>query len=148
LFNLRPAVSNDAQAIRALIRQVGNNPIGLNWRRFIVAVDAQDQVIGCGQIKPHGDGSHELASIAVRPEWQNQGIGQAIIEQLLSEGPRPLYLTCRASLEGYYQKYGFVVTTPDEMPPYFRRIYQAFSFVRRLLPFFRERLLVMRTARP
>ena len=87
--------------------------MALDWRRFLVAVDEQDRVIGCGQVKPHADGTRELASLAVIPELQRQGIGKSIAEQLLAENPLPLYLTCRASLQTYYEKFGFQVMHTD-----------------------------------
>ncbi len=121
-YRLRPAQVSDARRIRQIIHLVQINPLALDWRRFIMAVDEQDQVIGCGQVKPHRDGSRELASIAVLPEWRGQKIARAIIEHLLRENPGPLYLTCRASLGGFYEKFGFRTLQIDEMPPYFRRL--------------------------
>ena len=38
---LRPATAADFPAIRALIRRVRINPYGLDWRRFLVAVDTE-----------------------------------------------------------------------------------------------------------
>lgn len=102
---------------------MGINPLSLDWQRFVVAVDEQDQLLGCGQIKAHGDGSRELASIAVQPAAQGQGIGSAIITFLLKNAPVPLYLTCRSTLESYYQKFGFhAIADPQQLPPYFRQI--------------------------
>jgi predicted N-acetyltransferase YhbS len=129
-----------------LIWRVGINPFGLNWRRFLVAVDGEDRVIGSGQIKPHGDGPRELASIAVQPEWQGQGIGREIIERLLSENPLPLYLTCRPRMAPYYERFGFRVLSPEEMPSYFRRIYQVVSFFSRLAPGAGEMRVMVKTA--
>jgi N-acetylglutamate synthase-like GNAT family acetyltransferase len=142
LVAYRPAAARDARAIRALIRQVGINPLGLDWRRFLVAVDERDAVIGCGQVKPHADGTRELASIAVLPERQGQGIGQELVRRLLVMHPRPLYLTCRASLETFYGQFGFRRAAPETLPPYFRRVRRAFHLLRRFLPGLEE-LLVM-----
>ena len=75
MHTIRRATRQDANAIHALIRQVRINPMALDWRRFLVVVDEQHRVIGCGQVKPHADGTRELASLAVVPEWQRQGIG-------------------------------------------------------------------------
>jgi N-acetylglutamate synthase-like GNAT family acetyltransferase len=119
---LRPACNSDAKAIKDLIYKVGINPMDLNWRHFIVAVDAENGLVGCGQIKPHGDGSRELASIAVRESDRGRGVARAIIERLLAENPPPLYLTCRSELESLYQRFRFRTIAFDEMPPYFRRI--------------------------
>lgn len=122
MFTLRPAAASDFDAIRALIHTVGINPTGLDWRRFIVAVSEQGEVIGCGQIKPHRDGSYELASIAVVPAWRGQGVARAIIKRLISSYHGRLYLTCRSGLRTFYEKFGFRLTTPEELPPYFRRL--------------------------
>jgi N-acetylglutamate synthase-like GNAT family acetyltransferase len=87
-----------------------------------VAVNEQEEIIGCGQIKPHGKDVLELASVAVRPECRRQGIARAIIERLLADGPRPLYLMCRTRLQPLYEKFGFRAIRFEEMPRYFQRI--------------------------
>ena len=117
--------------------------MGLDWRRFVVAVDDQDQLLGIGQIKPHGAEVLELASIAVYPEYRGQGVARAIIEHLLKDSPRPLYLTCISSLESLYEKFGFHNIAYEEMPRYFQRISKLanvmFTFANR-----EDRLLVMK----
>ncbi len=126
-FTLRPAIQSDQPAIRALIHQTGINPLGLDWQRFILAVDSQGEMIGCGQVKPHRDSSAgqvlELASIAVGPTWRRRGVAHAVIVHLIKAHPSPLYLTCRAHLGSFYQKFGFArLRDPADMPPYFRRL--------------------------
>jgi N-acetylglutamate synthase-like GNAT family acetyltransferase len=105
-----------------MVRQERINPTGLDWRRFVVATDSCGDLIGCGQVKPHRDGARELASIVVIPEWRGQAVARAIIEQLLNIHPRPLYLTCRASLIPFYEKFSFNTMDVENMPPYFQRI--------------------------
>jgi N-acetylglutamate synthase-like GNAT family acetyltransferase len=121
-FLIRPARETEAVAIKDLIHSVGINPMDLDWRRFIVAVDAQDQILATGQIKPHGKEIHELASIAVAPQHRGQGLARAIIEHLLNDSPRPLYLTCRSKLEPFYEKFGFHAISYEEMPRYYQRL--------------------------
>ncbi len=104
-----------------MIRDAGINPMSLDWQRFIIAED-DGVTVGIGQIKVHGDGSRELASLAVIPARQKQGIGGAIIRELLSKETGVLYLTCRAQLERYYAHFGFRRVERDEMSPYFRRL--------------------------
>jgi N-acetylglutamate synthase-like GNAT family acetyltransferase len=144
-YTLRPARETEDDAIKNLIHLVGINPMGLDWKRFIVAVDAQDQIIATGQIKPHGAHAdvHELASIAVLPEYRGQGLARVIIEHLLKDSPRPLYLTCVSSLEPLYQKFGFVAIEYEEMPRYFQRISKLAGLVF-LLASRDEKLLVMK----
>ena len=121
-FVLHRASEKDAHSIKKLINLVGINPMGLDWHRFIVAETPNGKFAGCGQLKPHSDGTLELASLAVIPAARNQGLGGIIIRQLLSEAGRPLYLTCRAQLETYYQQFGFRIISGAELPKYFRRI--------------------------
>ena len=141
--HLRPATQADAQTIKEIISSVHINPMSLHWQRFTLAVDQEGRVIGCGQIKLHGDGSYELASIAVLPEWRGKGIARVIIEHLLKEHPGRLYLTCRAELEPLYQKFGFQNIGGGDLTPYFKRLSRLASFFSWL---FRrpDRMLVMR----
>ncbi len=121
-FSLRLANSEDFPAIKRLIHLVQINPTGLDWHRFVVAVDETGRMIGCGQLKPHGRGIVELASIAVEPSDRNKGVARAVIEYLINRAPRPLYLTCLSSMGVFYEKWGFRSVTIDEMPTYFRRL--------------------------
>jgi N-acetylglutamate synthase-like GNAT family acetyltransferase len=118
---VRPAIASDQQAIITIVRDARINPLGLDWRRFLVA-DDHGQVVGTGQIKPHGDGSRELASIAVLAERQRQGIASSIIQALLDKEPGMLYLTCGSQLETFYAQFGFRRIAGAEMTPYFKRV--------------------------
>jgi N-acetylglutamate synthase-like GNAT family acetyltransferase len=125
-FVIRPATRQDFSEIRALIHAVSINPTGLDWRRFLVAMTPDNTFLGCGQIKPHSDGSLELASIAVQESARGQGVARAIIQALLErETTRPLYLMCRARLEPLYIKFGFHAIVQEDMPVYFKRISRA-----------------------
>ena len=121
-FNLRPARETDLTAIRSLVYSTNINPTGLKWPRFIIAEAPDGKLIACGQIKPHIDGSKELASLAVQSEYRGRGIARAILEKLMLNAPRPLYLMCRLQLGVFYEKFGFYTLQPENMPPYFRRI--------------------------
>ncbi len=137
-MNIRPAQATDQPTITRIIREAGINRMSLDWHRFVIAEDGTDpkdlgkpfgSIVGIGQIKPHGDGSRELASIAVIPERRGQGIGSAIIRELLAREKGVLYLTCRAPLEAYYARFGFRRIAREEMPPYFRRIIRLASII-------------------
>ena len=121
-FTLRPARETESRVIKDLIYSVGINPMGVDWKRFVVAITAQDDVIGIGQLKPHGKEILELASIAVDPEYRGQGIARAIIKYLLIDSPRPLYLMCESKNGALYEKFGFREIPYKEMPRYFQRI--------------------------
>ena len=143
MTNIRPARETESAQIRDLIHLTGINPMGLDWRRFVVAVNDRDEMVACGQLKPHGKEILELASIAVYPEHQGKGLARAVIEHLLENSPRPLYLMCESSLGSLYEKFGFRAISYEEMPRYFQRISKlvglATSLARR-----EARLLVMK----
>jgi len=122
-IRLRPATDREAGRIRSLILRVRINPTQLDWRRFIVAVDSDERLVGCGQVKPHADGSRELASIAVRPAWRHRQAASAIVVELQRRHPPPLWLTCRPRLTGFYERFGFqIVEQAEAMPRYFQKI--------------------------
>jgi N-acetylglutamate synthase-like GNAT family acetyltransferase len=143
MATIRSARETDATQIRDLIHLVGINPIGLDWKRFVVAVNDQDEMIGCGQLKPHGQEVLELASIAVYPEHRGKGVARAIIEHLLKDSPRPLYLMCESDNGPLYEKFGFQAIPYEEMPRYFQRISRVAGLVTTLAQR-EERLLIMK----
>ena len=137
----RVATEDDQPTIQRLIREVHLPRMNLQWANFVVA-EEDHEVVGMGQVKSHGDGSRELASIAVVPARQDQGIGGAIIRALLSREPGVvLHLSCRRELEGYYERFGFKRLEPAAYPPYFRRTTLLIS---RITRFFGLHLIVMR----
>ena len=143
MTTIRPARETEAAQIHDLIHLVGINPMGLDWKRFVLAVNDQDEMIGCGQLKPHGQEVLELASIAVYPEHQGKGLARAIIEHLLRDSSRPLYLMCESSLGPLYEKFGFRGISYEEMPRYFQRMSKLAGLVTTLAQR-EERLLIMK----
>ncbi|HEY8813759.1 MAG TPA: GNAT family N-acetyltransferase, partial [Candidatus Dormibacteraeota bacterium] len=130
-LTIRPATHADQVTIRRLIKEAGINRMSLQWPNFVVADDA-GAIVGIGQVKTHGDGSRELASIAVIPARQSQGIGGAIIKTLLDREEGVVHLTCRRQLQGYYERFGFRRLAPAEFPRYFRRMIPIINVVARL----------------
>lgn len=141
-YTIRSAVAVDQRTIVQLIRAAHINPVGLKWPRFLVA-ESGGQLIGTIQVKPHLDGSRELASLAVAPMWQRKGIGSALITAVLRRAVPPLYLTCGDRLEHYYARFGFRRVEPLALPHDLGRIYVAGNIVLSLASE-RQRLLVLR----
>ena len=141
-YQIRSATQVEERSIRRLIHAVNINPLNLHWEHFLVAVDGQGQILGCGQVKSHQDGTRELASIAVWPQYRHQGVARAIVRSLLAENLPPLYLTCVNSMRTFYEPFGFRIVEPFDLPPYFRRIHRIFSVLLRINPGM-EKLLVM-----
>ena len=140
-LTIRSAAASDQATIRHLIREAGINPMGLGWTHFLVAEEA-GRTVGIGQVKRHRDGSLELASLAVVPDRQGEGIGSTLVRELISRhGDQVLHLTCRDGLQGYYERFGFRRLERREFPPYFARLIPWINAVGRL---YRMRILVMR----
>lgn len=139
-MNLRPATQSDQKIIEQIVRNAGINPMSLDWHRFLIS-EENGQPIGIGQIKQHGDGSRELASIAVIPEKRGQGVASEIIRALLARENGDVYLTCRAPLESFYNQFGFRSVGRAEMTPYFKRLHRIGNFFARLA---KTKMLVMK----
>jgi N-acetylglutamate synthase-like GNAT family acetyltransferase len=128
-ITIRPAVRGDDRSIRAMVRREHLNPLGVDWRNFFVAVNSGWRIVGIGAVKTHGDGSRELASIATDPDWRDQGVAGAVIRTILEREDGPLYLTCRETMAGFYERFGFEEIGREKMPPYFRRLHVIFSII-------------------
>ncbi len=121
-YSIQAASKEKARAIQELVRSSGLNPTKIDWRNFLVAVDERGNLVACGQVKQHADGSHELASLSVAPAFSGMGIGSELVSQLIAPHVGDLYLMCPSSLGPFYQRFGFEQITEDEMPKYFRRV--------------------------
>ncbi len=122
-FRVRRASESELPFIKDMVRAARINPTGLDWQRFRVAVAEGEGIIGCGQVKPHRDGTQELASIVVVRNWRGRGVARLLIERLMLDAGAPLWLTCRSGLVGLYQRFGFREVGPEEdQPAYFRRM--------------------------
>jgi amino-acid N-acetyltransferase len=144
---IRAATAEDEYAIKAIVRAAQLFPIGLDWPRFLVAMWGPD-IIGVGQVKPHRDGTRELASIAVVPEWRGQGIGGMVVRALLARETGTVHLMCLPKMEGYYARFGFRRLLPDELPPYFRRLARVAGVIARITGGRAARVSVMRREPP
>ncbi len=133
---IRSATSADSPHIRKLVIKGHINPTGLDWHRFVVAETSPGQVIGCGQVKPHRDGSQELASLVVEPDWRGLGVARDILEHLIASHETtcnaPLYLMCRGSLGPLYEKFGFEPVDHPQLPKYFQRVSRLSSIIENL----------------
>ncbi len=125
---MRSARAGDQRTIRAIVREARLYPLGLHWSHFLV-VEQEGQILGVGQVRPHGNGSRELASIAVRPEHRGQGIGDRLVQALLAREPGPIYLICADERMSFYRRFGFCEISARESPPSLRWKLRAGSVV-------------------
>ncbi|MEJ2550434.1 MAG: GNAT family N-acetyltransferase [Anaerolineales bacterium] len=118
---IRPANATDSSEIKRLVRSERLNPLGLNWRRFLIAEDRGGGLLGCVQVKKHGGEAMELSSLVVTPVWRGRGVAGALIEYVQQRSNSPLWLTCRSGLIPFYSRFGFrEIRDPAQMPRYFK----------------------------
>ena len=123
------------------------NPLGLSWRGFDLAETTEGKVIGCAQVKDHRDGTRELASLWVHPDYRGQGVASMLVRLIQGRADADLWLTCRADLVPLYLRYNFLeVDQPALMPGYFQRVWWAFRWMQKL-GIINEHLAVMRWTR-
>ena len=82
-IHIRPAREEDQETIVSFIRQAKLNPRNLKWQNFLVAED-NGNVVGVRQVKVYEQGTREIASGFVLPEYRRQGISARLMEALLA----------------------------------------------------------------
>ena len=67
-------------------------------------------LVGAGRVVADGLDAAYIADIAVHPEYQGRGVGQAIVRRLvdLADGHRRIILYANPGREGFYRKLGFL----------------------------------------
>ena len=127
-FIIRPATAADQNTITTIIQEAKLNTASLDWQRFMLA-DDNGRVIGTGQIKPHWDGTRELASISAVPDRQGEGVASAVIHTLLKDETDTLYLMCETHNASFYERFGFRSIPLWQMPPYLFLFYIAVGLI-------------------
>lgn len=134
-FRLRNATAADQTAIKVMVRAARLNPFGLKWQRFVLAVTAENEIIGCVQLKPHRVNVLELASLVVVKGWRRKGVARLLIENLKENAGPPIWLMCMSRLEKFYEQFGFrQMTLGQPMPGYYRWLLRMGFIVNRFGP--------------
>jgi amino-acid N-acetyltransferase len=112
---VRRATAGDQAAITRLVRQARLNPRGLDWRRFVIA-EADGAPIGVAQVRRHPDGSRELASLVVRPEYRDRGVAGRMIDALLPDEPGPVFTLVDRRYAQHFTRWHFQPVDPADLP--------------------------------
>ena len=134
-ITIRPAVEADQPTIVAFIHQAKINPRNLHWEHFLIA-EENDKIVGIRQVKIHKQGTREVASGFVLPEYRRQGISAILMNAILEREKGPLYLMCRDKRTYYYEPFGFRQLKVNELPADFRKEYRIGRMVTSLLSMF------------
>ncbi|NET37928.1 MAG: GNAT family N-acetyltransferase [Cyanothece sp. SIO1E1] len=90
-----------------LIIQLIERLIGaaFSWSKFWV-VEYEHTLIGCALLN-HYVTSSELACVFIKPAWQGQGIGSALVQRLMQAAPKTIYLACKPRMVQFYTNLGW-----------------------------------------
>lgn len=112
---VRPARQEDQETIVAFVRQAKLNPRHLHWQNFIVA-ELDNQLVGIRQVKTHRQGTREVASGFVLPDYRRQGISARLMNELLAREKGPLYTMVNEKRAPYYAAFGFRREAVNRLP--------------------------------
>ncbi|KTG09911.1 AttT protein [Haloprofundus marisrubri] len=79
-----------------------------------------------GMVRVVGDGGtvYQIVDMAVHPDHQGEGLGSAILEELLAfldeEAPPNAYVNLVADVDGFYERFGFEETRPASKAMFLR----------------------------
>ena len=134
-ITIRPAVGTDQSTIESFIQQARLNPRNLHWEHFLIA-EENGNIVGIRQVKIHKQGTREVASGFVLPEYRRQGISAQLLNTILAQETGPLYLMCRDKRTYDYESFGFRQVAVKELPADFRTEYRIGRIVTSLLSMF------------
>ena len=136
-ISIRRALEADQTTIVSLIRQAKVNPRNLHWQNFLVA-EENGQVVGIRQVKVHAQGTREVASGFVLPEYRRQGISARLMNELLARETGPLYTMVNQKRASYYEQFGFRQVDVNQLPSDFRKEYRLGRIITTLMSLFRK----------
>jgi N-acetylglutamate synthase-like GNAT family acetyltransferase len=136
-LTIRPAQQEDQETIVSYIQQAKINPRNLHWQNFLVA-EENGKAIGIRQVKVHAQGTREVASGFVLPEYRRQGISAQLMKEILSREHGALYLMCRDKRAPYYEQFGFRRANVNQLPADFLKEYRIGRIVTSLMSLFNK----------
>ena len=102
---LKTPNEKEFQQICGYIREFELDNRGLQQQEFTAAY-RDGELVGFGRLRSHADCT-ELCSLGVVTDHRKQGIGKAIVAELIRRAPATLYLVC--IIPGYFLPFGFVI---------------------------------------
>ena len=125
------------ETIISFIRQAKLNPRNLHWQNFLVA-EKDGEIVGIRQVKVYSQGTREVASGFVLPQYRRQGISAQLMKALLARETGPLFTMVNEKRSAYYEQFGFRRVEVSQLPPDFRKEYRIGRIVTTLFSLFRK----------
>jgi N-acetylglutamate synthase-like GNAT family acetyltransferase len=109
-ISVRNATNRDMPAIVRMIGEFHLDYENLEPGQFVIVED-DGVMVGFGRLKPYPDAT-ELGCVGVLHDRRNQGIGTLIVDELISRGPKEIWIT--TDMPNYFRPMGFVES--NEIP--------------------------------
>ena len=107
LLAVRHTVFVQEQEVPAVLEQDGRDPVCVH----ALAEDDVGRAIGTGRLLPDG----HIGRMAVLAEWRGRGVGSSLLGALVDaariRGRTQVCLHAQVAACGFYERYGFVVTS-------------------------------------
>jgi N-acetylglutamate synthase-like GNAT family acetyltransferase len=103
-LTVRNATNRDMPAIVRMIGEFHLDYENLEPGQFVIVEDA-GVMVGFGRLKPYPDAT-ELGCVGVLHDRRNQGVGTLIVDELISRGPKEVWIT--TDMPNYFRPMGFV----------------------------------------
>lgn len=117
-YQLRPAQAGDWPAIEALLKDCALPVQGAREHLLHFIVAEAGGVVGCAAVEPYADAAL-LRSVAVKPAYRGQGLGEALTRQLLAQavaqGVQSMWLRTVDAAD-FYALFGFRWSRLDAVP--------------------------------
>lgn len=125
-MNYRRPRELERSSIINILNVVSGDTSNIDLKKFLV-LECENRIIGCVRIKEI-NGFFELASLAVLPEYRNQGIGTHLVKEILliESNKRPIYLLCHQRNQLFYNRLGFSKEDPVDLPIVLNKEYMKF----------------------
>ncbi|MGB9812283.1 MAG: GNAT family N-acetyltransferase [Thermovenabulum sp.] len=114
----RRAKKEDFDRIKEIVTTCSLCGCGLEkWFSNFMVIEEDEKVIGTGGLEIYGEYA-VLRSVAVLPEFRNQGLGDGLVRSLINLadrlGVKTIYLFTEKAM-GFFEKIGFKKTSREEI---------------------------------
>jgi amino-acid N-acetyltransferase len=112
---IRRATADDQPVITRLVRHARLNPRGLDWHGFVIA-EAGAVPVGVAQVRQHSDGSRELASLVVLPEYRGRSVAGRMVDTLLADETGPVFTIIDRPYVQHFTRWDFRPVGDEGLP--------------------------------
>lgn len=125
---LRPAEAADAELISQLLHSYAVQGVLLDrstedilfyLKNFTVAVDENNQLLGCMAVRDFGNDLLEVRSLAIKPDLRKSGIGRKLVEKAIArlDEERGTYRLFALTLQpGFFERLNFKLVEKELFP--------------------------------